>query len=75
MQEELSASVGSVIGSTGARPATARAVYLRDLSLQEGEKRYGTGMPELDRVLGGGLVKGSLMDGTGGKERRRRVLR
>ncbi|MCO7137592.1 DNA repair protein RadA [[Clostridium] leptum] len=61
MQEELSAPAGSVIGSTGARPATARAVYLRDLSLQEGEKRYGTGMPELDRVLGGGLVKGSLV--------------
>lgn len=27
----------------------------------EGEQRYRTGMKELDRVLGGGIVKGGLM--------------
>ena len=61
MQEELSAPVSSVIGPTGTHTPSAKAVYLRDLSLEEGEKRYKTGMPELDRVLGGGLVKGSLV--------------
>ncbi|MFB0918223.1 MAG: DNA repair protein RadA [Clostridiaceae bacterium] len=32
---------------------------IKDITSSEGE-RYGTGMSELDRVLGGGLVKGSL---------------
>lgn len=42
------------------RPALAKAVSLSEISASEGE-RYHTGMSELDRVLGGGIVKGSLV--------------
>ncbi len=37
-----------------------RAIPLSEIS-EETEHRYHTGMPELDRVLGGGIVKGSLV--------------
>lgn len=40
--------------------AAAAAVPLSELSV-EGEERYRTGLRELDRVLGGGLVRGSLV--------------
>mgnify|MGYP000994294413 CR=1 FL=1 len=40
---------------TGARP-----VPISEISLQE-EDRYSTGLGELDRVLGGGIVRGSLI--------------
>jgi len=58
--EELAApqpaSVPRGIGMTGHnKPET-----LHDISVQE-EERYGTGMNELDRVLGGGIVRGSLI--------------
>ena len=44
-----------------ARPAGVnRAVSINDLSFEE-EDRYSTGIHELDRVLGGGIVKGSLV--------------
>ena len=32
-----------------------------DITLQEEETRFGTGLKELDRVLGGGLVMGSVV--------------
>src|SRR5262249_15099032 len=45
----------------GARPAgVPKAVPLREVKPERSE-RLGTGIPELDRVLGGGLVPGSLV--------------
>lgn len=41
-------------------PSTQRAIPFRDLALPE-YIRVKTGMPELDRVLGGGLVSGSVV--------------
>lgn len=40
--------------------STAKVVKISDVAMEE-EKRQSTGMDELDRVLGGGLVKGSLV--------------
>src|SRR4051812_14318769 len=42
------------------RAAPSRAVPLAEVSLQDAD-RIPTGVPELDRVLGGGLVPGSLV--------------
>ena len=54
-----------VKSTAAARSATRRAekiTPLRDIDMSENsEVRYLTGMGELDRVLGGGLVKGSLV--------------
>lgn len=61
MNEELkeaakaSAAVSSVRSSSYACP-----MLLREISTQD-EQRYKTGSAELDRVLGGGIVKGSLI--------------
>lgn len=49
----------SSAGIRKSREETARPVRLSDVTSAEGE-RFSTGMPELDRVLGGGLVKGSM---------------
>lgn len=46
-------------GST-ARRSTARPIAIQEISTSE-EERYHTGLTELDRVLGGGIVKGSLI--------------
>lgn len=48
-------STGSSINSIISNP-----VQLKDISLQE-EERIGTGLQELDRVLGGGIVEGELV--------------
>ena len=42
------------------RASSARPVLLRDVSAEENERTL-VGMPEFDRVLGGGIVKGSLV--------------
>ena len=47
-------------GSTVTRQAAARPVFLKDVNLDEGDKMK-TGFNELDRVLGGGIVAGSLV--------------
>ena len=39
---------------------TSKPVRLRDISMEE-HRRLGTGMKELDRVLGGGIVRGSMV--------------
>lgn len=44
------------LGSTG----DAKPVSINDISI-ENEERYSSGMKEMDRVLGGGLVQGSLV--------------
>ncbi len=51
--------VTSSAGIRKSREETAKPVRLSDVTSAEGE-RFSTGMPELDRVLGGGLVKGSM---------------
>lgn len=59
MQEELRASVTA----TAAVPAVGggtRPQKLKEID-PKGEARCSTGMKELDRVLGGGIVKGGLM--------------
>ena len=63
MREEIAERTpGKSAGQGRARGAGtgARAVSLSELSASE-EERYHTGMGELDRVLGGGIVKGSLV--------------
>lgn len=52
---KVSAAISSVRSSSYARP-----MLLREISTQD-EQRYKTGSAELDRVLGGGIVKGSLV--------------
>ncbi len=47
-------------GSVRSSKSTAVPVTLSGISMEE-EKRISTGMPELDRVLGGGIVPGSLV--------------
>lgn len=44
----------------GGRPATATAQKITEIQTDE-KQRYHTGMKELDRVLGGGIVHGGLM--------------
>ena len=46
--------------TSGKRAAKAEVMKLADIHM-EGEERQTTSMPELDRVLGGGIVKGSLV--------------
>lgn len=54
-EEVRSAHTASPVGKT-----TADAVCIREIDTQN-ETRYHTGMKELDRVLGGGIVPGGLM--------------
>ncbi len=42
------------------RVGETRAISIKDIEIEE-EERYGTGINELDRVLGGGIVKGSIV--------------
>jgi DNA repair protein RadA/Sms len=63
MTEELQQPVVSTRqGSSGStfHQQAAQVMPIREISLQE-EPRYKTGVSELDRVLGGGIVKGSLI--------------
>ena len=63
MEETVRAPAAVSKFSAAARPASA--LLIRPLTIQEidsdDEERYHTGLSELDRVLGGGLVKGSLV--------------
>ena len=59
MTEEVSVSVKSPsVSSTKLNKATAMPLSQIDFA---GETRYVTGISELDRVLGGGIVKGSVV--------------
>lgn len=61
MEEELRAPAKPVpAGVPAASPNGGRARRIADIDPQ-GEERYKTGMAELDRVLGGGIVRGGLM--------------
>ncbi|HPD01554.1 MAG TPA: DNA repair protein RadA, partial [Acetivibrio sp.] len=46
--------------SRGMAPINVKLVSINDIDI-EGEERYLTGMKEMDRVLGGGIVRGSLV--------------
>lgn len=60
MHEEIkTAAVNVASGSLKSR-SFAKPVALTEIS-SEDEQRYKTGLGELDRVLGGGIVKGSLV--------------
>ncbi|HPP67925.1 MAG TPA: DNA repair protein RadA [Clostridiales bacterium] len=59
MTEEVVASVKSASAAPKASSAV-KAVNLMDVRTDT-EQRFKTGSPELDRVLGGGLVKGSVV--------------
>ncbi len=63
MEETIKTPAAASKLSSVSRPASSFAV--RPMSIQEidtaDEHRYHTGLSELDRVLGGGLVKGSLV--------------
>ncbi|MGN0485647.1 MAG: DNA repair protein RadA [Acutalibacteraceae bacterium] len=64
LQEEIRETAVSA-GKMGKAATMRSSRSLKSLSLQEirpdNELRYKTGMKELDRVLGGGIVKGSLV--------------
>lgn len=61
MEEELRAPAKPApAGVPGGTPGSGRARRIADIDPQ-GEERYKTGMAELDRVLGGGIVRGGLM--------------
>ena len=61
MEEELRAPAKPVpAGVPAVSPNGGRARRIVDIDPQ-GEERYKTGMAELDRVLGGGIVRGGLM--------------
>lgn len=64
LQEEIRETAVSA-GKSGKAASMRSSRSLKSLSLQEirpdNELRYKTGMKELDRVLGGGIVKGSLV--------------
>lgn len=61
MNEEVRLPVrsgGEPAGPSGIRRAAVQAI---DQIRPEGEQRYQTGLAELDRVLGGGIVRGGIM--------------
>ncbi len=60
LEEVLSSETGSVSGSRSAVDLSSRIHLIADISTHS-EVRYSTGCGELDRVLGGGLVKGSIV--------------
>ncbi len=59
MNEEIP-TAPSVKGGVGNSSATLKALKLNEIS-QDAEKRISTGIKEFDRVLGGGIVQGSLV--------------
>ncbi len=60
MEEKLVLPENSAARSVSAAGPGASAVRLSEISTAD-DPRYNTGMTELDRVLGGGLVKGSVV--------------
>lgn len=64
MQEEIKStakvSSASYTGSAVKLSSSSAPISMRDIDT-ENEERYKTGSKELDRVLGGGIVKGSLV--------------
>ena len=59
MNEEIKEVSPKKVSGVSLR-SVARPIGIREIDTSE-EARYHTGLPELDRVLGGGIVKGSLI--------------
>ena len=55
MEEQIQSQASSAGGHSGAKVQSIAHIQPND------RQRYGTGMRELDRVLGGGIVRGGLM--------------
>lgn len=55
MEEQIQAPAGSAVGRSEAKVQSIAHIQPND------RQRYHTGMKELDRVLGGGIVRGGLM--------------
>lgn len=60
MEEHLTAAKQTKPGAVGAAYVSSEAKSLSSISISD-EERYITGISELDRVLGGGIVKGSVV--------------
>ncbi len=60
MEETLISSVQSTISASASPRTISSAKRLSEIDINN-EHRYKTGLTELDRVLGGGIVKGSLI--------------
>ena len=60
LSEQSVPAMAKTAGVSGASLSSVKAVKLQNISAED-ESRYSTGMNELDRVLGGGIVKGSLI--------------
>lgn len=60
MNEEFREAVSKKAAGTAASHNISHPVPINEISSSE-EERYHTGLSELDRVLGGGIVKGSLI--------------
>lgn len=60
MNEEVRETAPAKASGSGLSRSGARPVAIKEISTTE-EARYHTGLTELDRVLGGGIVKGSLI--------------
>lgn len=60
MLEDVKTTIGTKSAKSVTSLGAAKATSIKNISYTD-EVRYKTGMKELDRVLGGGLVKGSLV--------------
>lgn len=60
MNEEIKETTAQRNAGTSIARSSARPISLNEINTTE-EARYRTGLSELDRVLGGGIVKGSLV--------------
>ena len=60
LSEEVKVSAPASKGSSSSKRSNLQPSYLNSISGHD-EIRYKTGLQELDRVLGGGIVKGSLV--------------
>lgn len=60
MQEEIRTTAPVSSGSKAVSRGSAKVMQMGEISADT-EHRYQTGLTELDRVLGGGIVKGSLV--------------
>lgn len=60
MNEEIREVSKSALAKSDLTRARSKPVLLNEISTTD-EQRYHTGLSELDRVLGGGIVKGSLI--------------
>ena len=64
VEQVQASSVPAMSANQSFAGSTLKSVKLNEISI-ESESRYKTGLKELDRVLGGGLVKGSVVLLTG----------